>query len=137
MARDKFHQEVKTALQDEGWLITDDPLYVKIGNIPMLIDMGAEKIFGAERNGEKIAVEVKTFSMASFITSFYEAVGKYVVYREALFEIESDRTLYLAVPLDMYDEYGSETLVKRVFTVNKIKLIIYEPKSKIITSWLN
>ena len=29
----------------------------------------------------------------------------------------------------------SEPLVKRVFTVNKIKLIIYEPKSQIITSW--
>ena len=70
MARDKFHQEVKTALQGEGWLITDDPLYVKIGNIPMLIDMGAERIFGAEKEGERIAVEVKTFSMASFITSF-------------------------------------------------------------------
>ena len=137
MARDKFHQEVRTALEGEGWLITEDPLYVKIGKIPMHIDLGAEKIIGAERAGEKIAVEIKTFTMASFITSFYEAVGKYIVYREALFEIESDRTLYLAVPVDMYEEYGSETLVQRVFTINKIKLIIYEPKSQIITSWLN
>ena len=24
MARDKFHQEVRTALEVEGWLITDD-----------------------------------------------------------------------------------------------------------------
>jgi hypothetical protein len=137
MARDKFHQEVRSALEGEGWLITEDPLYVKIGKIPMHIDLGAEKIIGAERAGEKIAVEIKTFTMASFITSFYEAVGKYIVYREALFEIETDRTLYLAVPIDMYEEYGSETLVKRVFSVNKIKLIIYEPKSQIITSWLN
>ena len=137
MARDKFHQEVRTALEGEGWLITEDPLYVKIGKIPMHIDLGAEKIIGAERAGEKIAVEIKTFTMASFITSFYEAVGKYIVYREALFEIETDRTLYLAVPVDMYEEYGSETLVQRVFTVNKIKLIIYEPKSQSITSWLN
>ena len=29
MARDKFHQEVKYALEKEGWLITDDPLYIK------------------------------------------------------------------------------------------------------------
>lgn len=137
MARDKFHKEVRTALEEEGWSITDDPLSVKIGKIPMQIDMGAEKIFGAERAGEKIAVEVKTFSMSSFITSFYEAVGKYIVYREALFEIQSDRILYLAVPLDMYDEYGAETLVQRVFSVNKIKLIIYEPKSQVISSWLN
>jgi hypothetical protein len=136
MARDKFHYEVRTALEDEGWVITDDPLYVKVGKIPMLIDLGAEKLIGAERGGEKIAVEVKTFSMSSFITSFYEAVGKYIVYREALLELDSDRTLYLAVPHIMFEEYGSEPLVARVFAVNKIKIIIYEPQSHVITSWL-
>lgn len=136
MARDKFHKEVRIALEGEGWLITNDPLNVKVGTIPMQIDMGAEKLIGAERAGEKIAVEVKTFSLSSFITSFYEAVGKYIVYREALLEVESDRTLYLAVPNIMYEEYGNEPLVARVFTANKIKIIIYEPKSQIITSWL-
>ena len=53
MARDKFHQEVRTALENEGWLITNDPLYLKVGRIPIHIDMGAEKIIGAEKDGEK------------------------------------------------------------------------------------
>jgi hypothetical protein len=34
MARDKFHQEVRQALEQEGWAISDDPLYLKIGRIP-------------------------------------------------------------------------------------------------------
>ncbi len=61
MARDKFHQEVRQALIKDGWTITDDPLYIKVGKIPIHIDIGAEKLIGAEKEGEKIAVEIKTF----------------------------------------------------------------------------
>ncbi len=136
MARDKFHQEVRQALEQEGWFISDDPLYLKIGRIPIHIDLGAEKLIGAERNGEKIAVEVKTFSKSSFITAFHEAVGQYIVYREALEEMEVERTLYLAIPADTYEDYGEETLVQRVFRNNKIKVIIYEPSLISTLSWL-
>jgi hypothetical protein len=122
MARDKFHYEVKQALVYDGWVVTDDPLYIKIGTIPIHIDLGAEKIIGAEKDGEKIAVEIKTFSMLSFITAFYEAVGKFIVYREALEIIESDRILYLAMPIDTYEEHGSELLVQRVLTKTKLNL---------------
>ena len=137
MARDKFHYEVKQALIYDGWNVTDDPLYMKIGNIPIHIDLGAEKIIGAEKNGEKIAVEIKTFGILSFITAFHEAVGKYVVYREALAITESDRILYLAMPIDVHDKYGSELLVQRVFATNKIKIILYESSTQHIVSWLN
>jgi hypothetical protein len=136
MARDKFHYEVKQALTYDGWNVTDDPLYIKIGTIPIHIDLGAEKIIGAEKDGEKIAVEIKTFGMLSFITAFHEAVGKYIVYREALEIIESDRVLYLAMPIDTYEEFSSELLVQRVLAKNKIKLILYEASTQHIVSWL-
>jgi hypothetical protein len=136
MARDKFHQEVREALEKEGWYISDDPLSLKIGRIPVQIDLGAEKIIGAERNGEKIAIEIKTFGISSFISAFHDAVGQYIVYREALEEIDDKRVLYLAIPEDTYDEYGKEPLVQRVFINNRINVIVYEPNSKIITSWL-
>ena len=136
MARDKFHYEVKQALVYDGWAVTDDPLYKKIGSIPIHIDLGAEKIIDAEKNGEKIAVEIKTFGIISFITAFYEAVGKYIVYREALEMIEPDRILYLAMPISIYAKYDSELLVQRVITNNKIKIILYEPSTQHIVSWL-
>ena len=60
----------------------------------------------------------------------------YIVYREALDIIESDRILYLAIPLDIYDEYGSELLVQRVLQTNKIKIILYEANTQHIVSWL-
>ncbi len=137
MARDKFHQEVKQALEKEGWLITDDPLYIKVGQIPVHIDIGAEKLIGAERNGEKIAVEIKTFGRASFITALHEAVGKYIIYRSVLKYIQSDRLIYLALPDDIYAEFGNEPIVQSVFTEYNFKILIYEPTTQLITSWIN
>ena len=115
MARDKFHQEVRNALENDGWNITNDPLYLKVGRIPIHIDLGADKIIGAEKDGEKIAVEIKTFGIASFITALYEAVGKFIVYREALELKHPDRVLYPAIPSDVYKDFGEEIIVKNVF----------------------
>ena len=118
-------------------LITDDPLYIKVGQIPIHIDIGAEKLIGAEKNGEKIAVEIKTFGRASFITALHEAVGKYIIYRSVLKYIQSDRLIYLALPDDIYAEFGNEPIVQSVFTEYNFKILIYEPTTQLITSWIN
>jgi hypothetical protein len=55
-AKDKFHNLVKIALEKEGWKITSDPLYLSFGGVDIYIDLAAEKLIAAERNGEKIAV---------------------------------------------------------------------------------
>lgn len=136
MAKDKFHEEVKTALHGEGWAITDDPLYLKVGRIPVHIDLGAEKLIGAEREGEKIAVEVKTFGNTSFITALHEAVGKYLIYREALKLVDSERELFLAMPADVYEAFGTEPLVEAVFNQHEFKIILYEPDTEKIKSWI-
>ena len=41
--------------------MTHDPLQIKVGSVRMEIDLGAERLLAAERNGEKIAVEVNSF----------------------------------------------------------------------------
>lgn len=47
-AKDKFHNVVKTALLNDGWLITDDPLRIPIDRITnMFIDLAAEKLIVA------------------------------------------------------------------------------------------
>jgi XisH protein len=136
MARDKFHQEVKNALANDGWKVTHDPLYLKVGRIPVHIDLGAEKIIGAERDGEQIAVEIKTFGIASFITALYEAVGKYIVYREALLLRKSERILYLAIPNNVYEAFGEEEIVTSVFEKYDFKILLYEPTTGTIVSWI-
>ncbi|MGF1569546.1 MAG: element excision factor XisH family protein [Nodosilinea sp.] len=35
VARDRFHQIVKTALIRDGWTVTHDPLQLKVGGVDM------------------------------------------------------------------------------------------------------
>jgi len=72
-AKDIFHESVKNALQKEQWIITDDPLKFKFGDVNFRIDLGAEKVIAAEKADEKIAVEIKSFLNPSAITDFYNA----------------------------------------------------------------
>jgi hypothetical protein len=136
MAKDKIHTPVKEALIQEGWIITDDPLYIKVGNLTIFVDLGAERVIGAEKDGERIAVEVKTFSNPSFMTALYEAIGKYAVYRKALKLDESDRTLYLAMPEDVYDRYSKEALFIGSLDDENINLILFETNIEKITRWI-
>jgi hypothetical protein len=62
MAKDLFHDIVKLALIAEGWEITHDPFPVDYGDVQMQIDLGAERLLAAQRDSEKIAVEVKSFT---------------------------------------------------------------------------
>ncbi len=101
-AKDIFHQAVKQALQKEQWVITDDPLKFKFGNVNFQIDLGAERLVAAKRAVEKIAVEIKSFLNAFAITDFYAALGQFLSYCLALEGTEPERVLYLAVPVNAY-----------------------------------
>ena len=78
-AKDVFHQVVKTALQKDGWQITNDPLTISGGGVNLSIDLAAEKLIAAEREGQKIAVEVKSFlERSSAISEFHTALGQFI-----------------------------------------------------------
>lgn len=77
--KDRFHELVKQALIQTGWKITDDPLYLSIGNVNIQIDLAAEPLIAATKDERKIAVEVKSFISASQITDFYGALGQYLI----------------------------------------------------------
>lgn len=40
-ARDLYHALVVNALEKDGWLVTDDPLYLKYGDRKLYVDLGA------------------------------------------------------------------------------------------------
>jgi hypothetical protein len=52
---------VRNALIKEGWIITHDPLTLPFGSDDIFIDLGAQAPLGAEKEGQKIAVEIKSF----------------------------------------------------------------------------
>jgi hypothetical protein len=135
MAKDLFHEAVKKALIKEKWVITEDPLKIQIGGVKLEIDLAAEKVFAAEREGQKIAVEIKSFLKSSNITDFHAALGQFLNYRLALKMIEPDRTLFLAVPNDIWDSFFQESFIQEAVKEYKIKLVVYNPVEETIVIW--
>lgn len=135
MAKDLFHQSVKTALIKDGWIITSDPLIIRIDRIKLEIDLAAEKVFAAEKDGQKIAVEVKSFINPSTINDFHAALGQFLNYRTALQMTEPSRTLYLAVPTDIFNTFFQERFTQVVIKQYDLKTLAYDPNLEEIVEW--
>lgn len=135
MAKDLFHNAVKQALIKEQWVITADPLNIKIEGVKLEVDLAAEKVLAAEKAGQKIAVEIKSFLKPSTITDFHTALGQFLNYRVALQMDEPNRILYLAVPTDTFESFFQEEFIQVVVTSFKVKLIVYNPVQEAIILW--
>ncbi|HEX9930995.1 MAG TPA: element excision factor XisH family protein [Pyrinomonadaceae bacterium] len=55
-----------------------------------MADLGAERIFAAEREGSKIVVEVKVFGGASKTSDLEKALRQYDLYEMYLAELEPE-----------------------------------------------
>jgi len=108
MAKDIYHETVKTALIKDGWMITDDPLRLKVGGRMAYVDLGAQKLFAAEKEGRKIAVEVKSFLNPSPVQDLEQALGQYIMYSQVLSRLEPKRLLYLAISQSVFWDFFSE-----------------------------
>ena len=125
MAKDIFHQAVKSALMSDGWTITSDPLTIRIDKVKLEVDLAAEKVIAAQKNGQRIAVEIKSFTKPSTINEFHAALGQFLNYRLALQITDPSRILYLAVPIDIFDTFFQERFIKIVILSYQLKLLIY------------
>jgi hypothetical protein len=134
-AKDLFHNTVRTVLDKDGWTITDEHLFIQVEDIDFFIDLAAEKILAAEKTGKKIAVEIKSFLGASDVSEFHLALGQFLNYRSALKLTEPDRTLYLAVPEDVYDEFFRRRFIQRAIEEHQLKLLIFNPEKEEIVGW--
>ncbi len=134
-AKDTFHDAVKLALEKDGWRITQDPLYINFAEIEIYIDLGAEKLIAAEKDEEKIAVEIKTFLKPSAISEFHTVLGQFLNYRFALQSEEPERSLYLAIPLEAYETFFARRFVQLIIQEYQLKLIIFNPAIQEIIQW--
>jgi XisH protein len=134
-AKNVFHDAVRHALEKEQWIVTNDPLFLRFGGVDMYIDLAAEHLMSAEKNGEKIAIEIKSFIGVSATTEFSTALGQFLKYQLALEEEQPDRILYLAIPLDADRSFFSLELPRRLVERYQVKLIVYEPEEEKIVRW--
>jgi XisH protein len=134
MAKDRFHNAVRTALEKEGWIITADPYQVSVGDVDFEIDLAAQML-AAERADKKIAVEIKSFIGGSNVSEFHTALGQFLNYQFALEEFDPQRKLYLAIPESVYKSFFQRRFIRSVIARNQINLLVYEPKQEIIVQW--
>ena len=136
-AHDIFHDAVKHALEKEGWLITHDPLSRQIGGVEMYIDLGAEQLIAAEKHGEKIAVEIKSFVAVSVLYEFHLPIGQYRNYQLTLLQEDPERVLYLAIPEDTYDRFFTLQFIQDALRYNEVHYLVYDGQGEAIVQWQN
>ncbi|MEO0970227.1 MAG: element excision factor XisH family protein [Cyanobacteria bacterium J06639_18] len=135
-ARDIYHNAVRKALEKEDWLIIKDPFLLRWGARDLYIDLGAEKLIAAEKSGQKIAVEIKSFISASPVTDLENALGQYILYYDILSRVEPERRLYLAIREETYSELFQEPIGKILLENQRLSLLVFEPQREVILEWI-
>jgi hypothetical protein len=135
--RDDFHFPVRRALEKEGWTITNDPLVLYFKDVRLRADLGAKHL-AADKEGRKIAVEVKDFDSGSQANELERMIGQLELYQWALDEQEPDRELFLAVSREVYDErvLNAQSALHAVVTRKRIKLIVFDSSQEVILQWV-
>lgn len=136
-ARDLYHQTVRRALEKDGWTITHDPLTLKLEGKLVYVDLGVERLLGAERGPEKIAVEIKSFINESFISDFQQALGQFMFYHAIMRRLEPERVLVLAVPEGVYHKIQSEGFSRLTLETyrDSLHLMGFDPATEEVKAW--
>jgi hypothetical protein len=136
-AKDLIHNAVKNALIKDGWTITHDPFTITYGDDTVFADLAAERPFTAERDDEKIIVEVKSFVGRSAIQDFKTALGQYMLYLPALNELVPEYRLYIAISETAYDSDLQRDIIQLAVQTHHIPLIVVDITEEEIKQWIN
>jgi hypothetical protein len=135
-AKDIYHDTVKAALIKDGWTITHDPLTIRLTRKKLYVDLGAERLIAAQRDTERIAVEVKSFTRASDMKDLEDALGQFVLYTHLLARYDPERRLYLAVTDSVYESVFEEEAGEILLQDGVIRLITFNPEQEAIIQWI-
>lgn len=134
--RDDLHFPLRRTLEKNGWIITSDPLILVLRQTLLKADLGAEKLFTAEKEGRKIAVEIKDFDASSVISELEKTMGQLQLYQWALEEQEPERQLFLAISQAVYIKHFQKPIFQIAIQRSKINLLIYAPDLEVIIQWI-
>ena len=134
-AADSIHDAVKNALVKDGWTITDDPYTIEYEEITLFADLAADRPIAAERAGNKIVVEVKSFLPPSPIQDLKLALGQYEVYRGLLELTAPDRKLYLAVSESIHASFFTQKAIQVLVKRFDLALLVVDVSAEKVVTW--
>lgn len=135
-SRDIYHNTVKNVLIKDGWIITADPLRLKVGRKKVYIDLGAERLLCAEKGTRKIAVEIKSFIGPSDVADLEQALGQYILYQKILAKQQPNRLIYLAINETTFRGIFSDELGQLLLEDTTLKLLVFDENKEIIVEWI-
>jgi len=107
-----------------------------VGPNNLFVDLGAEKMIAADRDGQRIAVEVKSFAGPSEVHDLEEALGQYLLYLPFLQAQEPERNLYLAIPAEVFQNKFEEPIGQGLVTAYALRLLVFDAFKEAILQWI-
>jgi len=135
-AKDLYHHAVKQALINDGWTITADPYFIRYEDAELYADLAADRPLAADRQGEKIVVEIKSFIGRSQMYDFRNALGQYIVYQNLIQLTEPERSLYLAIDDITYANFFQRKSIQAILRKTQIRLVIVDIEQESIVQWI-
>ena len=93
--------------------------------------------FALERDGRKIAVEIKSFLGDSLLNQFHEVLGQYLNYRSAMAEVGMKREMYLAISTMIHQDMMQIPFLQSRIQEFSVKLITVDLAEKAIAQWID
>ncbi len=134
---DLYHNRVKNALVKDGWVITDDPFTIEYKGLRLYADLGAEKLLAAEKNQQKIVIEIKVFNSPSLITELEKTLGQYNIYLSLLRRINPELKLYLAISENVYIDFFQKPAIQDILSDQQMNYLIFDQNQEVIVEWIN
>jgi len=144
-AKDIYHDAIKSALIKDGWRIIADPYKIVYKDLELYADLAAIRDpfssetapIAAERENQKIVVEIKSFVGRSLMRDFHTAVGQYTIYKNLIQQTDSGFKLFLGIDDITYENFFRREGIAFLTKENQISLLIVDIEKEEIVQWIS
>lgn len=136
-AIDRCEPQIVHALEKDGWLVTHQPFAIHIDKTRGGYIFADLRLYKPQTGQSAIVVEVKCFeSKRSFLDEFYQAVGQYIVYRNALILNDIQSPVFLAVPSSVFRSLFQQALIEAVLRDTRINIVVIDLEKEELLEWI-
>lgn len=123
MAYDKLHENIKAALEMNGFKTRKDPMSLRCEGLRFFIDLAME------RNNETYAIEIKSFN-SSFLAEFYKMLGQTLIYRRVLKMLNKPHELHTAITRETFRKYFRDPIPNIILKRYHLNIMSIDTESK-------
>ncbi|MBK9124900.1 MAG: hypothetical protein IPM16_17525 [Chloroflexi bacterium] len=136
-AIDYCEPQVIRALNRGGYRVTDQSFALRIDITRGFVFADLRLVRTTEPLSSIIVVEVKCFpETRTALDELYGAIGQYIVYREAMLFNAVEGTLFLAVPMTVFETLLKRPVLDAAIRETKINLIVVDLEHEEVRQWI-